>query len=148
MNKDTATRQYGPALEKSYRFLMWLIPTLDKFPKSQRFLLGDRIESTALDMLEGLIEATYTRSRSVQGRIGCARVRSGPAMMSGPSDWVAKRRRASWVLCRRAPLSLRLAMTGRRAWLSATTDAPRFPENPCATGIDCGVLLAPRPCFV
>jgi hypothetical protein len=56
-------RPIGPALEAHQRFLTWLIPTLDKFPRAQRFLLGDRIESTALDVLERLIEATYTRER-------------------------------------------------------------------------------------
>jgi hypothetical protein len=39
-------------------FLRWLVPTVEKFPRSQKFTLGDRIESTALDVLERLIEAT------------------------------------------------------------------------------------------
>ena len=56
-------RHTGPALEAHQRFLLWLIPTLDKFPRAQRFLLGDRIEGAALDVLERLIEATYTRDR-------------------------------------------------------------------------------------
>jgi hypothetical protein len=56
-------RRTGPALEAHQRFLTWLIPTLEKFPRTQRFLLGDRIETTALDVLERLIEATYTRDR-------------------------------------------------------------------------------------
>ena len=46
-----------------YRFMIWLIPTVEKFPRSQKFLLGDRIQSTALDVLERLIEATYTKAR-------------------------------------------------------------------------------------
>jgi hypothetical protein len=46
-----------------YRFILWLVPTVDKFPRSQKFLLGDRIQSTALDVLERLIEATYPRAR-------------------------------------------------------------------------------------
>ena len=61
MNGDSArARAGGPALEKCYQFLVWLLPTLEKFPRSQRFLLGDRIECTALDVLEGLVEATYS----------------------------------------------------------------------------------------
>ena len=36
-------------------------PAVEKFPRSQKFLLGDRIQSTALDVLERLIEATYTK---------------------------------------------------------------------------------------
>ena len=56
-------RETGPALEAWYRFLLWLVPTLERFPRRQKFLLGDRIQSTALDILESLIEATYTRER-------------------------------------------------------------------------------------
>lgn len=56
-------RETGPALEFWYRFLLWLVPTLERFPRRQKFLLGDRIQSTALDVLDSLIEATYTRKR-------------------------------------------------------------------------------------
>ena len=48
-------RQTGPALEAMDRFLLWLVPTVEKFPRSQKFLLGDRIQGTTLDEL--LIEA-------------------------------------------------------------------------------------------
>jgi 23S rRNA-intervening sequence protein len=54
-------RRGGPALEKAYRFLLWVVPALEKFPRSQRFLLGDRIETTALTVLEKLVDATYSR---------------------------------------------------------------------------------------
>lgn len=57
--RDNGRRQVGPSLEAMNVFLRWLIPTVEKFPRSQRFLLGDRIQSTALDVLERLIEATY-----------------------------------------------------------------------------------------
>jgi len=56
-------RETGPALEAHYRFLLWLVPTLERFPRSQKFLLGDRIQSNTLDVLESLVEATYTRQR-------------------------------------------------------------------------------------
>lgn len=56
-------RRTGPALEAMYRFMLWLVPTVEKFPRSQKFLLGDRIQTTALDVLERLIEATFTRAR-------------------------------------------------------------------------------------
>lgn len=63
MAKQSGPRQTGPALEAHYRFLLWLIPAVEKFPKSQKFLLGDRIQNTALDVLESLIDATYSRRR-------------------------------------------------------------------------------------
>ena len=76
--KRDAARRTGPALEAMYRFLLWLIPALDKFPRSQRFLLGDRIESAALDVLDRLIAATYTRERArllAEANLGLERLR-------------------------------------------------------------------------
>ena len=58
-----AAKQSGIALEKAYQFMLWLTPTVEKFPRSQKFLLGDRIQGAALDIIEGLVEATYTRNR-------------------------------------------------------------------------------------
>jgi four helix bundle protein len=49
---------------KTYDLILWLIPRLKHFPRDQRFLLGDRIQSAALDVLCLLIEANYTRSRT------------------------------------------------------------------------------------
>jgi hypothetical protein len=60
---DNAKRT-GAALEAHYQFLVWLGPTLENFPKSHKFALGDRILDHALDILEALIEATYTRDRA------------------------------------------------------------------------------------
>ena len=61
-NPDRA-RTTGAALESHYRFLLWLEPAVERFPRRQKFLLGDRIQATALDVLERLIEATYTKRR-------------------------------------------------------------------------------------
>ncbi len=57
-------RQLGPAVEHMYQFLLWLIPAVEKFPRSQKFLLGDRIQTTALDVQESLLDATYTKART------------------------------------------------------------------------------------
>ena len=58
------SRTTGAALEAHFQFIRWLVPALERFPRSQKFLLGDRIQGTALDVLECLIEATYTRQRT------------------------------------------------------------------------------------
>ena len=42
MSSDSA-RETGPALEAMYPFIIWLVPTVEKFPRSRKFLLGDRI---------------------------------------------------------------------------------------------------------
>lgn len=75
---DRAPRASGPALEAMHRFLLWLIPTVEKFPRSQKFLLGDRIQNTALDVQERLVEATHTRSREgllAQANLGQEKLR-------------------------------------------------------------------------
>lgn len=36
------------------------MPTVEAFPRSEKCLLGDRLESTVLGVHECLIEATYT----------------------------------------------------------------------------------------
>ena len=58
-----SARRTGPALEAHYQFMLWLIPAVEKFPRTQKFVLGDRIQAAALDVQEALIEATYTRNR-------------------------------------------------------------------------------------
>jgi hypothetical protein len=46
------SKRTGAAVEAHYRFLAWLVPTIEKFPKSHKFTIGDRIETIALDVLE------------------------------------------------------------------------------------------------
>jgi hypothetical protein len=58
------SKRTGAAIEAHYQFLAWLVPTIEKFPKSHKFTLGDRIEITALDVFEALIDATYTKERT------------------------------------------------------------------------------------
>ena len=56
-------RDTGPALESHLRFLLWLIPTVERFPRSQKFPLGDRIQTTTFREVEQLVDATYTSDR-------------------------------------------------------------------------------------
>ena len=63
-------RGTGPAFESYDRFLLRLVPAVERSPRSRKFLLGDRVRRIALDVLEALIDATYTRQRGHH----CARV--------------------------------------------------------------------------
>lgn len=75
--RDSA-RTTGPAIDAHYRFILWLIPTLLCFPRSQKFLLADRIQEIAIDILEALIEATYTKHRDgplSQANLGIEKLR-------------------------------------------------------------------------
>ena len=46
-----------------YQFLLWLIPVLEQFPRSQKFQLADRMQCNALDVLDALVEAAYSREK-------------------------------------------------------------------------------------
>jgi len=49
--------------EKTYELILWLYPTVNKFPKSQRFVLGQQIENTVLEILKGIIQANSERDK-------------------------------------------------------------------------------------
>jgi hypothetical protein len=50
-----------PIFAKTYDFLVWLIPQTLKFPKSQRFVLAQRLHDAALDFHALLIRARRVR---------------------------------------------------------------------------------------
>ena len=47
--------------QKTYDFILWLHPVVNKFPKSQRFVLGQRIENKTLDFIHSMIVANAAR---------------------------------------------------------------------------------------
>ena len=57
------SKRTGAAVEAHYQFLVWLLPAVERFPRNHKFTLGDRIVTNALDVLEALIDATYTKDR-------------------------------------------------------------------------------------
>ena len=38
------SKRTGAAVEAHYQFLMWLVPAIEKFPKSHKFTIGDCVE--------------------------------------------------------------------------------------------------------
>lgn len=53
-----------PVIAKVYDLLLWLMGQVPKFPRSHRFVLGDRVQHLVLDVLELLIEAAYSREKA------------------------------------------------------------------------------------
>ena len=71
-------RHTGAVLEAHFQFMQWLFPAIARFPRSQKLLLTDRIQSIALDILESLVEATYTREKKahlVRANLGIEKMR-------------------------------------------------------------------------
>ena len=50
-------------MEKTYAFVLWLLPKVENFPRSYRFSVGERLVSTALDLLVSLVEASYATDK-------------------------------------------------------------------------------------
>lgn len=48
---------------RSYDFVSWLIPLTMDFPKSQRFIITERLQDSALDFQELIIEANAQRGQ-------------------------------------------------------------------------------------
>ena len=51
-------------LVKWYDYATWLLERVENFPKSQRFVLGQRLTSQAMDVLDLLVEATCARNKT------------------------------------------------------------------------------------
>jgi len=49
--------------QKVYDLILWMYPLINKFPKKQRFVLGQQIENTILEILKGIIEANQERDK-------------------------------------------------------------------------------------
>jgi len=63
MNEQTETSRELPILLHWTEFLKWLLHTTEKFPKKTRFTFVSRIDNLALDVLERIIEARYSKDR-------------------------------------------------------------------------------------
>jgi four helix bundle protein len=46
---------------RTYDFISWLLPLAEKFPRSQRFVITQRLQNAALNFQEAIIEANALR---------------------------------------------------------------------------------------
>ena len=49
---------------KAYDFALWMLPKVEKFPRSYRFSVGDRLIASTLDVLLMLVEAAYSSEKT------------------------------------------------------------------------------------
>ena len=61
---EPAQDQPAVVVGKAYDFNLWLLPKVEKFSRSYRFSIGDRLTTNALDLLLLLVEASYTPRRA------------------------------------------------------------------------------------
>jgi hypothetical protein len=53
-----------PVFTKWYKVLDWIMDTTEKYPKSARFTIATSTVNTSTALLEGIIEAIYTKDRT------------------------------------------------------------------------------------
>ncbi len=53
-----------PLFTKTFDFITWLMPVTNNFPRSQRFLVTQRLLNAAFDFQELILEANTGRCRS------------------------------------------------------------------------------------
>jgi len=52
-----------PVVQKSYDLCVWLLKLVERLPRSYKFTLGDRIQTTALDLQLALVESAHARRK-------------------------------------------------------------------------------------
>jgi hypothetical protein len=55
-----------PIIQKTYDFIQWYIPHLNKLPRKRKFALGERITQGLYGLLEALIRARFAQSKAEQ----------------------------------------------------------------------------------
>ena len=50
-------------ISKWYDYAKWILERVDAFPKNQRFIFGQRLANHGLDILETLVQASYTSDK-------------------------------------------------------------------------------------
>jgi hypothetical protein len=50
-------------ITKTDDFIKWFLPKIEKFPQNYKFLIGDRLITMQLDLLENLVNAYYSRDK-------------------------------------------------------------------------------------
>ncbi|MCP4212986.1 MAG: diversity-generating retroelement protein Avd [Halieaceae bacterium] len=56
----------SPIFSKTYDFILWLLNHTEHFPKSERFRMARRLEDTAFEFYELLIQAARSNKRILQ----------------------------------------------------------------------------------
>jgi hypothetical protein len=67
-HRGTTRNALAPRLKRTISFFCGSSPTIERFPKSHKFVFGDHILNVGLDVLELLVAATSTRSNRTSAK--------------------------------------------------------------------------------
>ncbi len=57
-------------VQRAYDWTLWIIPKVEKFPKSYRFSIGQSLVTASIELLMNLVDATYQTRNA--GSLGAA----------------------------------------------------------------------------
>jgi len=57
-------REHLIVYDRMYHICKWLYPTVSNYPKGQRYILGERTQILATELLEGIIQANAEKSKT------------------------------------------------------------------------------------
>ncbi len=49
--------------QKTYDFILWFYPIVNRFPQKQRFVLGQQIQNELIEIVKAIAEANQTRNK-------------------------------------------------------------------------------------
>ncbi len=61
---------------RTYDFISWLLPLAEKFPRSQRFVITQRLQNASLNFQEAIIEANVGAWYVAVGKTALCRCRT------------------------------------------------------------------------
>jgi hypothetical protein len=64
--KEKQSMNELPVIQKTYDFVKWFVPILNKLPRDHKFILGDRMITEVYELLEGLLKARYTKEKLIK----------------------------------------------------------------------------------
>lgn len=64
----------SPIFTKTYDLLVWLIPATTKFPRVHRFVMATKVQETALQFQEEILEAALGRGKTTERSLAKADV--------------------------------------------------------------------------
>ena len=67
----------SPIFVRTHDLVLWLLERSESFPRSQRFVLTKRVQDTALDFQERLVEAALGRQEDLKNRLREADIELG-----------------------------------------------------------------------
>jgi hypothetical protein len=83
-------------LVKWYDLTRWILEKVDSFPKSQRFIFGTRLADQAIDVLETLVEASYSREKAELLAAANRKVETLRSSRASPTTRATMPSRISW----------------------------------------------------